>query len=53
MPDHVHHPHNHPGQGHPATTASPSILRMGAMARLAAAAVVIVVIWGTVFWAMS
>ena len=37
----------------PAATAPPSILRMGALARLAAAAVVIVVIWGAMFWAMS
>jgi hypothetical protein len=53
MPTHVHHHHNHPGEGHPAATAPPSILRMGAMTRLAAAAVAIVVIWGTMFWAMS
>jgi hypothetical protein len=32
---------------------APSILRMGAPARLAAAAVAIVVIWAIVLWATS
>ncbi len=53
MPTHVHHPHRHPGEGHPPATAAPSILRMGAPARLATAAVVIALIWGTMLWAMS
>jgi hypothetical protein len=32
---------------------SPSILRLSAPERLAAVAVVIAVLWGTVFWAMA
>ena len=33
--------------------SSPSILRLSAVERLAAAAVLIVLIWAAVFWAMS
>ncbi len=47
------HHHHHPGHAHPAATVSPSILRLSALERLAAAAVVIVALWGAVFWAMS
>jgi hypothetical protein len=54
MPTQVHHPHHHrPGEGHPPAAISPSILRLSALARLAAAGGVIVVIWGMVIWAMS
>jgi hypothetical protein len=49
---HPHH-HHHPGRAHPAATIAPSILRMAAVERLAAAAVLIAVIWAAVFWAMS
>jgi len=47
------HPHHHhpPGQGHPPATVLPSILRLSAVGRLALAAVMIVVLWGVVFWA--
>ena len=48
---HAHH-HHHPGQGHPPTTAHPSILRMSVLERLAFAAVLIAVLWGSAFWAM-
>ena len=48
----AHHPHP-PGHAHPPATVSPSILRLSALERLAAAAVVIVVLWGAVFWAMA
>ena len=47
------HQHHHPGHAHPPATVSPSILRLSALERLAAAAVVIVVLWGAVFWAMA
>jgi hypothetical protein len=47
------HHHHHPGQAHPPATVSPSILRLSALERLAAVAVVIVALWGAVFWAMS
>ena len=57
MPTHVHehhhHHHHHPGEGHPPASISPSILRLSAVERLAAAAVLIVLIWAAVFWAMS
>jgi hypothetical protein len=55
MPTHVPHPHHHhhpAGRGHPSAKVSPSILRMALLERLAAAAVIIAVIWGAVFWAM-
>jgi hypothetical protein len=55
MPTQIPHPHHHhpAGRGHPPASVSPSILRMALVERLAAAAVIIVVIWGAVFWAMS
>ncbi len=56
MPTHVHdhhHHHHHPGEGHPPASIAPSILRLSAVERLAAAAVLIVLIWAAVFWAMS
>ena len=57
MPTHVHEPghghHHHPGEGHPPASISPSILRLSALERLAAAGVVIALIWAAVFWAMS
>jgi hypothetical protein len=51
---HPHHHHHHPeGGSHPVAAIAPSILRMALTERLMAAAVVIAVIWGAVFWAMS
>ena len=47
------HHHHHPGHVHPPATISLSILRLSALERLAAVAVVIVVLWGAVFWAIS
>jgi hypothetical protein len=54
--DHPHHHHHHqhpPGRGHPPAAVSPSILRMALIERLAAAAVLIALIWGAVVWAMA
>jgi hypothetical protein len=48
---HTHH-HHPPGQGHPPTTAHPSILRMSVLERLGFAAVLIAALWGSAFWAM-
>jgi len=48
----VHH-HHHAGHAHPPATVSPSILRLSALKRLDGVAVVIVTLWGAVFWAMS
>jgi hypothetical protein len=52
MPPHIH-THNHPGRAHPPATVSPSILRLSALERLAAVAVLIAALWGAVFWAMG
>ncbi len=46
MSDHAHH--HHPGHAHPPATVSPSILRLSALERLAAVAVLIVALWGAV-----
>jgi hypothetical protein len=48
-----HHHHHHPGHSHPPASVSPSILRLSALERLAAVAVVIAALWGTVIWAMT
>jgi hypothetical protein len=55
MPTDVHPQHHHhpPGQGHPPASIAPSILRMSVFERLALAAVLIVVLWGVVLWAMK
>jgi hypothetical protein len=47
------HHHHHPGHAHPSATVAPSILRLSALERLAAVAVVVAVLWGAVFWAMA
>jgi hypothetical protein len=47
------HRHHHPGRSHPAAAVSPSLLRLSAAERLAAAAVVIALLWGAVLWAMA
>jgi hypothetical protein len=55
MPTDVPHPHHahRPGQGHPPAAISPSILRMSVVQRLGIAAVLIVLLWGAVLWAMK
>ena len=53
MPTHIHPHHHQPGQGHPPASISPSILRMSVLERFAVAAVLIVMLWGAVFWAMK
>ena len=51
---HHSHPHHHgAGERHPAAAVPPSILRMGAVERLAIAAALIALIWTGVFWAIS
>jgi hypothetical protein len=49
---HDDHHHHHPGHAHPPATVHPSILRLSAMERIAASAVVIALIWAATFWAM-
>ena len=52
MTDHHHH-HHHPDEAHPAAAVAPSLLRLSAIERLAGAAVVVALLWGAVFWAIS
>jgi hypothetical protein len=49
------HPHHHhrPGDAHPAARVPPSLLRLSAAERLAAAAVAIALMWGVVVWAIA
>jgi len=47
-----HHHHHHAGHVHPPATVHPSILRLSALERLAAAGGVIAILWAVVFWAM-
>jgi hypothetical protein len=47
------HHHHHSGHIHPPATIDPSILRLSVLERLAAAAVVIAVLWAIVAWAMA
>jgi hypothetical protein len=47
------HPHHHPGQIHPPASIALSILRMSALHRLGAAAVLIAALWAAVYWTMS
>jgi hypothetical protein len=42
-------PHHHPHR----IDVSPSILRLSAVQRLAAAGVVIALLWGAILWAMA
>jgi hypothetical protein len=42
-------PHHHPHR----IEVSPSILRLSAAQRLAAASVLIVMLWAAIFWAMA
>jgi hypothetical protein len=51
--EHGHHHHHHPGEGHPPASISPSILRLSAIERLAAAGVMIALIWAAVFGALA
>ncbi len=53
MTHHDAHHHHHPGEAHPSAQVAPSLLRMSVAERLAGAAVVIALLWGAVFWAMS
>ena len=52
MSEHHHH-HHQPGHAHPPASVHPSILRLSVPERLAAAALVIVALWGAVYWAMA
>lgn len=45
--------HHHPGHGHPAAVAMPSLLRMPLAQRLMVAAIVVAAIWALVWWAIG
>jgi hypothetical protein len=47
-----HHHHHAPGHAHPPATLAPSMLRLSAAQRLGGAAVLAVLIWAAVWWAM-
>ena len=47
------HHHHHPGQTHPSPAVAPSLLRMSALERLALVAVIVVLLWGAVVWAIA
>jgi hypothetical protein len=49
-PPHPHH-HHDPDHAHPSAEVAPSLLRLSAPERLAGAAVLIVLLWGAVYWA--
>jgi hypothetical protein len=53
LPTHVHHHHHEPDAAHPPASVSPSILRLSAYERLAAAAVLVALLWGAVYWAIA
>jgi hypothetical protein len=55
MPTHVRPQHHHhpPGQGHPPASIRPSVLLMSVFERLTLAAVLIVMLWAVVIWAMK
>jgi hypothetical protein len=47
----THHSHS-PGEPHARASIAPSILRLSALERLAAAALLIALLWAAVGWAM-
>lgn len=50
------HAHHHPPGPHPhdhRVQVMPSLLRLSALERLAAGAVIIAVLWAAILWAMS
>ena len=49
----THHHHHPQGHAHPPASVAPSILRLSAAERIAAAALLIAVLWVSVYWAMS
>jgi hypothetical protein len=48
-----HHHRHEAGHGHPARAASPSLLRMSAVERLAAALAIAAALWAATWWVMS
>jgi hypothetical protein len=51
--DSMSHHHHHAGHGHPPRSASPSLLRMSAVERLAAAIAVAGALWIATWWVVS
>jgi hypothetical protein len=48
----LHRHHDHAGLAHPSPTIAPSLLRLSGPERIAAATVLIALIWGAVAWAV-
>jgi len=46
------HHHHHGGEAHPSPTISPSLLRLSVPARMAAAGVLVALIWAAALWAV-
>jgi hypothetical protein len=46
------HHHHHPGHAHPSPVIAPSLLRLSALQRLAAAAATSGILWLAVLWAI-
>jgi hypothetical protein len=53
MPSSALHAHSHPSIAHPPAPVPPSLLRLSAGQRLALAALLALVLWGAVLWAMA
>jgi len=54
MAEHHHHHHHHPpDRAHPPAAVQASILRLSIAERLGAAALLIALLWGAAYWAMS
>jgi len=47
------HHHHHAGHPHPPARVAPSILRLSAGARLVGALLLILLLWASVYWAMT
>jgi hypothetical protein len=53
MTAHHHHHRHAPGHAHPPAMVAPSILRLSAWQRLGASAILIVLLWVAVAWAIG
>jgi len=48
----THHHHHHGGEAHPSPTIAASLLRLSAAQRMAAAGILIALLWALAAWAM-
>jgi hypothetical protein len=47
------HHHHHPGNAHPSSTISPSLLRLSAAQRLGVVFILIALMWAAALWATA